>query len=313
MISYHFNGLSVDFTAKIIVHLSNNNNENNKYGNIYHLINKNCEIRCEEIIDGMKKCGIEIEGISDNEWKMKIKTIENGELFIENLSGERNGESNEKMNTDVCGLECPSLDKEYIIKWLGHHDLALKLAQSISYPSYGYMFHNDIQNAATTWELWNTLPQGATALLNHHMFNSIGAWFYRYLAGIELNGLQTITIYPRMSYDADLLNYVKAEVVTIKGSIRVEWSRTTVNTVNLSIVIPNNMDAIVTFDSLIKNGQCVKLMCDDETIWMRGEMNDEIKLSRDINGVNDLSENKLQGTMSMRVASGEYTFVAYWK
>ncbi|CAF1238174.1 unnamed protein product [Adineta steineri] len=195
----------------------------------------------------------------------------------------------------------------------GHHDLALKLAQSISYPSYGYMFHNDIQNATTTWELWNTLPQGATASLNHHMFNSIGAWFYRYLAGIELNGLQTITIYPRMSYDADLLSYVKAEVVAIKGSIRVEWSRTSVNTVNLSIVIPTNMDAIVTFDSLIKNGQCVKLMCDNEIIWMRGEMSDEIKLLRDINGVNDLSENKLRSTMSVRVASGEYTFVAYWK
>ncbi|CAF3886294.1 unnamed protein product [Adineta steineri] len=195
----------------------------------------------------------------------------------------------------------------------GHHDLALKLAQSISYPSYGYMFHNDIQNATTTWELWNTLPQGATASLNHHMFNSIGAWFYRYLAGIELNGLHTITIYPRMSYNADLLNYVKAEVVTIKGSIRVEWSRTSVNAVNLSIVIPTNMDAIVTFDSLIKNGQCVKLMCDDEIIWMRGEMNDEMKLLRDVNGVNDLSENKLRGTMSVRVASGEYTFVAYWK
>ncbi|CAF3673622.1 unnamed protein product, partial [Adineta steineri] len=117
MISYHFDGLPVDFTAKIIVHLSSN--QDNKYGNIYHLINKNCEIKCEEIIDGMKKCGIEIEGIDDNEWKMKMKTIENGELFIENLSGERNGESNEKMNTDVCGIECPSLDKEYIMKWLG--------------------------------------------------------------------------------------------------------------------------------------------------------------------------------------------------
>ncbi|CAF0854656.1 unnamed protein product [Adineta steineri] len=118
MISYHFDGLPVDFTAKIIVHLSNNNNQDNKYGNIYHLINKNCEIKCEEIIDGMKECGIEIEGIDDNEWKMKMKTTENGELFVGNIFGERNGESNEKMNNDVCGLECPSVDKEYIMKWL---------------------------------------------------------------------------------------------------------------------------------------------------------------------------------------------------
>jgi alpha-L-rhamnosidase len=195
----------------------------------------------------------------------------------------------------------------------GHHDLALKLAQSTSYPSYGYMFHNDIQNATTTWELWNTLPQGATASLNHHMFNSIGAWFYRYLAGIELNGLRTITIHPRMSYNADLLTHVKAEVVTIKGPVRVEWSRVSVNIVNLSITIPNNIDAIVSFDPLIEKGQCVKLMCDDEVIWMRGEMNDEWNFLRNVNGVSALSENELRGIMSMRVASGEYRFVAYWQ
>jgi alpha-L-rhamnosidase len=175
------------------------------------------------------------------------------------------------------------------------------------------MFHNDIQNATTTWELWNTLPQGATASLNHHMFNSIGAWFYRYLAGIELNGLRTITIHPRMSYNPDLLTHVKAEVVTIKGPVRVEWSRVSVNRVNLSITIPNNIDAIVSFDPLIEKGQCVKLMCDDEVIWMRGEMNDEWNLLRNVNGVSALSENELRGIMSMRVASGEYRFVAYWQ
>jgi alpha-L-rhamnosidase len=201
----------------------------------------------------------------------------------------------------------PLLSKE------GYHDLALKLALATSYPSYGYMFHNDIQNATTTWELWNTLPQGATASLNHHMFNTIGAWFYRYLAGIELNGLRTITIYPRMSFDADLLTHVKAEVVTIKGSVRVEWTRVSAYAVTLSIAIPTNLDAIVSFDSLIEKGQCVKLMCDEEVIWMRGEMNNELKLLRDVRGVSDLTEDKLTGVMSIRLVSGVYRFVAYWQ
>jgi hypothetical protein len=145
------------------------------------------------------------------------------------------------------------------------------------------------------------------------MFNSIGAWFYRYLAGIELNALQTITIYPRMSYDADLLTHVKAEVVTIKGPVQVEWSRVSENVVTLSISIPNNMDAIVSFDRLIEKGQCVKLMCDNEVIWMRGEMNNEVKLLKDVHGVSDLSENEFTGIMSIRVGSGEYNFVAYWE
>jgi len=201
----------------------------------------------------------------------------------------------------------PLLSKE------GHHDLALKLAQATSYPSYGYMFNNNIQNATTTWELWNTLPEGATASLNHHMFNTIGAWFYRYLAGIHLNALQTITIYPRMSYDADLLTHIKTEVVTIKGSVQVEWTRLSQNMVTLSTSIPNNLDAIVTFDRLIEKGQCVKLMCDGEVIWMRGEMNDEMKLLRDVHGVSDLSENELTGAISIRIGSGDYVFAAYWK
>jgi alpha-L-rhamnosidase len=84
----------------------------------------------------------------------------------------------------------PLLSKE------GHHDLTLKLALSISYPSYGYMFNNPIQNATTTWEQWDSLPTGARSSLNHHMFNSIGARFYRYLAGIELNALSTIIVHP---------------------------------------------------------------------------------------------------------------------
>jgi hypothetical protein len=145
------------------------------------------------------------------------------------------------------------------------------------------------------------------------MFNTIGAWFYRYLAGIHLNALQTITIYPRMSYDADLLTHIKTEVVTIKGSVQVEWTRLSQNMVTLSTSIPNNLDAIVTFDRLIEKGQCVKLMCDGEVIWMRGEMNDKMKLLRDVHGVSGLSENELTGAISIRVGSGDYVFAAYWQ
>jgi alpha-L-rhamnosidase len=201
----------------------------------------------------------------------------------------------------------PLLSKE------GHQDLALKLALSTSFPSYGYMFTNDIQNATTTWEQWNTLPTQAGSSLNHHMFNSIGAWFYRYLAGIQLNALTTILVHPRMSYDVDLLNHIEAEVVAIKGAVRVEWSRVSPNVVTLSIAIPISTDAIVSFDRLIEKGRCMKLTCDDEVIWIRGVMNDQLKLSKDVHGVSDLTENTVTGTMSIRVTSGEYTFMAYWQ
>jgi hypothetical protein len=83
--------------------------------------------------------------------------------------------------------------------------------------------------------------------------------------------------------------------------------------VTLAIAIPTNMDAIVSFDPLIKKGRCVKLMCDNEVIWMRGEMNDELKLLKDVRGVSDLTENSSTNIMSIKVTSGTYTFLAYWQ
>ena len=195
----------------------------------------------------------------------------------------------------------------------GHHDLALRLALSKTYPSYGYMFNNPIQNATTTWEQWDSLPAGARSSLNHHMFNTIGAWFYRYLAGIELNGLKTITIYPRMCHNADLLKYVEAEVVTINGPIQVKWTRISIDSVTLAITVPNNLDANVSFDSLIENGRCRQLICDDKTIWMREDKNSEPQLIENVHGVSDLTENPVTGTVSVKVISGEYTFIAYWQ
>jgi hypothetical protein len=194
-----------------------------------------------------------------------------------------------------------------------HHDLALKLALSTTYPSYGYMFNNDIQNATTTWEEWDSLPRQAWSSFNHHMFNTIGAWFYRYLAGIELNALKTITIHPRMSYAVDLLNYTEAEVVTLKGPVQVQWTRVSVESMVLLVAIPNNLDANVLFDPLIKHGRCMKLICDNETVWVRENQNDEPRLITNVHGINDLSENPATGVLSLRATSGKYMFMAYWQ
>jgi hypothetical protein len=83
-----------------------------------------------------------------------------------------------------------------------------------------------------------------------------------------------------------------------------------VDGVILSITIPTNTDAMVSFDPLIEKGRCVKLMCDDKVIWMRGKMNDELEL---LQGMSDLSEDPFTGTMSIRIISGTYTFTAYWQ
>ena len=88
-----------------------------------------------------------------------------------------------------------------VLSRYGHHDVALMLAQSTTYPSYGWMFSNAIENATTLWELWDSPMEGpGMNSRNHIMFGSVSAWFYRYVAGVQLNGLQDITIRPAMGY-----------------------------------------------------------------------------------------------------------------
>ncbi|CAF0942951.1 unnamed protein product [Rotaria sordida] len=120
----HLNGLSVDFTAKTIVYLSNL--KSNVYGNIYHMINRNSEIKFVDIIDGMHTCGIELESVSYNEWKMKMKRFNDqnnplesvSEFFSKSAFSERSLISADQFYGAVCALDFPSFDKDYICKWL---------------------------------------------------------------------------------------------------------------------------------------------------------------------------------------------------
>lgn len=194
----------------------------------------------------------------------------------------------------------------------GHHDLALRFATATSFPSYGYMFTNQIQNATTTWEQWNSLPTQARSSLNHHMFNSIGGWFYRYLAGIELHALRAVTVRPRMSFDENLLRHVDAEVVTIKGALCVMWTRISVDSVLLSVSVPNNLNATVVFDPLIRKGRCQTLICDDTLIGARDMQSGQLQSVNNVYGVSGLTEDLARGIVSVNVASGDYKFVAQW-
>jgi len=104
-----------------------------------------------------------------------------------------------------------------VLSMNGQHDLALKLAQMTDYPSYGWMFTNEIENATTLWELWDSPREGpGMNSRNHIMFGTVSAWFYRHVAGINLNGLEDILIRPRMAMDLSLMPYMSTEVVTIK-------------------------------------------------------------------------------------------------
>ena len=71
---------------------------------------------------------------------------------------------------------------------IGRSDLAYRLLQNTSYPSWGY----EIGRGATTiWERWNSINPDGTFndvgmnSFNHYAYGAVGEWMYRTLAGVS--------------------------------------------------------------------------------------------------------------------------------
>ena len=97
--------------------------------------------------------------------------------------------------------------------------------------SYGYMFSNPSENATSIWELWDAdREDGSMNSRNLIMFTSIGSWLWRYCAGIQLDEhsgsllrLEPLLPSPELGLD---IHSMDASYVSLRGLIRVAWSRT---------------------------------------------------------------------------------------
>jgi len=194
----------------------------------------------------------------------------------------------------------------------GHHDLALELISSTTYPSYGYMFNNPYENATTLWEVWNIpLPGPGMSSRNHIMFGSVGAWFYTHLAGIDLSS-NMITIRPRMASEPKkhLMSKLDCQLSTLYGVVHISYTRdehdTIPNSILLRVTIPPNAQARVMFEPLFVGGQCKTLMENSKIIW-----------SSDIGTTNvqefEVEKDSTTGLMTVHIGSGEYEFQALWQ
>jgi alpha-L-rhamnosidase len=193
----------------------------------------------------------------------------------------------------------------------GHHDLALDLISSTTYPSYGYMFNNPYENATTLWEVLNAATTGVLASHNHIMYGSVGAWFYTHLAGIDLS-LDMITIRPRMASEAKkhLMKKLDCQLSTLYGLVHISYTRDErdiiANSILLRITVPPNARARVIFEPLFVGGQCEKLVEGDAAIWSSDGMatnHQEFDVEKDAG----------TGLMTVHIGSGQYEFQALWK
>jgi alpha-L-rhamnosidase len=142
-------------------------------------------------------------------------------------------------------LSTGNLCTKYMLEVLadhGHAELAVDLIRQTTYPSWGYM----LQNGATTiWERWELATGGGMNSHNHPMYASVGAWLYRWLAGIQVPddavGMSKITIRPHLTPQLD---EVAARLDTVHGALASGWRRDGAE-VTITVDIPIGVEAQV--------------------------------------------------------------------
>ena len=104
----------------------------------------------------------------------------------------------------------------------GHHELAYRMIVRTDFPSFGNLV---ARGATTLWEFFDA--EGAKIdSLNHHFWSDISAWFYRYLAGLNINptalDIDNVNIEPVF---IDEIKHIKAEHILPAGKISIELRR----------------------------------------------------------------------------------------
>jgi alpha-L-rhamnosidase len=140
-------------------------------------------------------------------------------------------------------LDAGILGTKYLIDSLtagGRADVVYGMATKTDYPSWGRWLE---QGATTLWEQWD-----GGASRNHIMFGDISAWFYKQLAGINIDpapltntGFKHIIIRPRPAGD---LTWVRAEHNCPYGLIKTYWHRKA-DKFTLEVTIPANTTATI--------------------------------------------------------------------
>ncbi|MFJ4833373.1 alpha-L-rhamnosidase [Streptomyces sp. NPDC088747] len=107
----------------------------------------------------------------------------------------------------------------------GHTDVAYRLLQQRSFPSWGYQID---KGATTMWERWDSIrPDGSFQTpdmnsFNHYAYGSVGEWMYTNIAGISAGrpGYREIVVRPRPGGD---VTSARATFTSVYGPISTQW------------------------------------------------------------------------------------------
>jgi alpha-L-rhamnosidase len=108
---------------------------------------------------------------------------------------------------------------------IGRSDLAYRLIQNTSYPSWGYSIE---QGATTIWERWNSYTKkdgfGPVKMnsFNHYAYGSCSEWMFRSMLGIDTDGVGFQKIKMKPEFDQSV-PWAKGHYDSIHGRIRSDW------------------------------------------------------------------------------------------
>ena len=199
---------------------------------------------------------------------------------------------NYHLNTGIVGTR-------YIMDVLtdiGYHELAYKLVTQTTYPSWGYMIK---EGATTLWERWEYLAGAGMNSHNHIMLGTVDSWFYKALAGINLDlsspGFEEIVIKPIL---LDGMNSAAASLNTVRGVISSRWSKCK-DSLTLEVVIPGNCMARV-YVPVLDDADDFVISEDENNIWLNGSFEEK-------EGI--VSGNREGDYVVFTVKPGSYKFV----
>ncbi|TDC31515.1 alpha-L-rhamnosidase [Kribbella albertanoniae] len=133
-----------------------------------------------------------------------------------------------------------------VLTKVGRSDLAYKLLQNTSYPSWGYEIG---WGATTVWERWNSINPDGTFndvgmnSFNHYAYGAVGEWMYGTLAGVSAAepGYRKILIAPKPGAGITRSDFA---LETPYGEVVSNW-KTTARGFELDVTVPANTTAII--------------------------------------------------------------------
>ncbi|MEX1015840.1 MAG: family 78 glycoside hydrolase catalytic domain [Phycisphaeraceae bacterium] len=165
-----------------------------------------------------------------------------------------------------CHLSTGNIATKYLLEVLsahGRHDLACALAMQTTYPSWGFMLDH---GATTLWERWEHATGGGMNSHNHPMLGSVGSWFYKHLAGIDVadDGVACDRLAFRPQ-PAPSIEHAHAELKTVRGVASLAW-RQAGEQLQVTARVPFGATATLTLPWR-ERGAAAVLTEGDATLW----------------------------------------------